>query len=130
MSRILVVDDDGRIRTALAEILGRMGHEVVLAQNGIEALAQQMERPAEILLTDIFMPEMEGLETIQRIRSMFPAVKIVAMTGRVMPAPEVDFLMVARRLGARQTLRKPFTPAQLAAALAQASVVTPEDGAG
>jgi CheY-like chemotaxis protein len=130
MSRILVVDDDAMIRAALAEMLGRKGHEVVLAQNGTEALARQMEQPAEIMLTDIFMPGMEGLETIKRIRKMFPAVKIVAMTGRVTPDPGVDFLKVAQMLGARQTLRKPFTAAQLVAALAQISTLAPEDGVG
>jgi CheY-like chemotaxis protein len=123
MSRVLVVDDDAGVREVLTEMLGGLGHEVGLAKDGKEALACQLHQPADLLLTDLIMPGMEGLETIQQIRKRYPKMKIVAMTGRVPAEGQQDFLEVAQKLGARQTLRKPFTLTQLKETLRVAGLV-------
>lgn len=95
-------------------LLERAGYEVELASNGTRALEVQRNFPAHVLITDIFMPEMDGLETIQQFRLEFPAVKIVAMsraTGRT------DYLLTAGIAGADGTLQKPFTEETLLQAL-------------
>lgn len=120
--RFLVVDDDPFIREALRLALTKRGHEVTLASHGREALARLQETPAEVLLTDIFMPEMEGIETIQKIRRSHPQMIIIAMSGGSPMTLTVDFLQVARQFGATQVLDKPFTTDQLDAALRAAGV--------
>jgi CheY-like chemotaxis protein len=106
--RILVVDDDGEMRDALARILRGAGYEVELADDGDAAIEAQRARPAEVLITDVFMPARDGLETIQYFRSAYPDVGIIAMTGGS-PTGRIDeYLAVAKVAGADATLRKPF----------------------
>ncbi len=104
---ILIADDNADLCNMLKPLLEAHGHSVRLAANGGEALAAQREAPADVLLTDLFMPEAEGFETIGRFRSAFPATKIVVMSGDSKLARR-DYLADARLMGVEATLRKPF----------------------
>lgn len=120
MSRILVVDDDEALRQVLTASLVKLGHEVVEASNGREAMQLCAIQPPEIVLTDILMPEQEGLETIGRLRRLHPAVKIIGMSGGGR-ASGIDYLKIAKQMGAGAVLPKPFGTDALAAALAEVS---------
>jgi CheY-like chemotaxis protein len=117
VARILVVDDRADERNLVQEMLVSTGHEVVCASNGREALQQQRANSADLIITDLFMPELDGVETILALRHEFPSVKIVAMSGNVAGD---TMLSVARRLGAVEVLEKPFTLEQLLTAVAKA----------
>jgi len=117
MSYILVIDDDEILRPMLRMTLEHLGHEVGEARDGNEGLALQQQRPADIVLTDLVMPNKEGIETIVELRQKFPNLRIIAMSGgsRV---TATDYLDIARWAGAKRILTKPFTPTDLAAAIA------------
>jgi CheY-like chemotaxis protein len=116
MARILVVDDDSMIRLVVKSILERQGHSVVLAECGHDG-AEAIEAYAfNIAIVDIFMPDMNGLETIKTFRKSAPGLPIVVMSGyafRDANGPAPDFFRMAIELGATACLRKPFTPSQL-----------------
>jgi len=107
-TRLLVADDDADTRHSMKLLLERAGYEVELAENGTQALQQQRERPADVLITDIFMPETDGLETIQRFRREFPQVRIIAMSGGGVHVKGEKYLATAGIAGADAILRKPF----------------------
>ncbi len=107
MARILVIDDDGQVRTLLRMILEREGHEVVEAPDGNVGIELYRKEPADVVITDIFMPEKEGLETIMDLRLEYPEVKLIAISGGGHLKPH-EYLVMARKLGARLTLTKPF----------------------
>ena len=113
MSRILLVDDHEPVCRALQKMLEDMGHQVWIATSGRQALAIQRETPVEVLLTDIFMPEMDGYELIQKFQKEFPEVKVIAMSGGMQRLPDGPFLEIAQRIGAQWLLRKPFGMDQL-----------------
>jgi len=102
--RVLVVDDDDDVRTALRRMFESAGYEVLEAANGRVAMQVCAEHRPELLLVDIFMPEQEGIETIQAVRRQFPDSKIVAVSGK---AGRV-YLRMAKLLGAQATLEKPL----------------------
>jgi CheY-like chemotaxis protein len=112
MGRILIVEDDASVRELLREILRRAGHEVVAAVNGKEAISLHRKSPADLIITNILMPEKEGLETIQELRRDDPDVKIIAISGGGQIGP-ADYLEVARRFGAMRTFSKPFDRKEL-----------------
>lgn len=103
MPRILIVDDDKSIRCILREILEHAGYEVDEARNGQEGLQHYRARPSDLVITDILMPEKNGLETIKELRHDFPYVKIIAMFG----SPR--FRETIQQLGVQPTLQKPFS---------------------
>jgi DNA-binding response OmpR family regulator len=105
--RILIIDDEDQPRRMLQQVLARAGYEVIEARNGNEGLQYFRDRPTDLIITDILMPEKEGLETIIDIRREFPAVKIIAISGGGRTG-NLNFLEVAKRLGAQHTLQKPF----------------------
>lgn len=106
--RVLVVDDDPEMREAMARILGGAGYAVELAADGDQAIEVQRARPAEVLITDVFMPSRDGLETIQFFRATYPDIGIIAMTGGSPTGRSEEYLKVAEVAGANATLRKPF----------------------
>ena|SRR5688572_13464508 len=116
MLKILLVDDDDALRKLLRLALVKLGHAVVEARNGKEALALQRKEPFELILTDLIMPEKEGLETIEEFREKFPEVRIIAMSGggRV---SATDYLKIAKVMGADGILTKPFSNDEMAAAI-------------
>jgi DNA-binding NtrC family response regulator len=118
MGRILIVEDDKSVRELLREILRRAGHEVEAAGNGKEAIALYNDSPADLIITNILMPEKEGLETIQELRREDPDIKIIAISGGGQIGP-ADYLEVARRFGAMRTFSKPFDRKDLLKAVSE-----------
>jgi CheY-like chemotaxis protein len=115
--RILVVDDHQDICSFMQAALEEAGYEVQTAAEGAQALALQRERPAELLITDIFMPGKEGFETISRFKAEFPQIRIIVMSAGVIPGMKHDFLASVELLGVGATLRKPFDADRLLAAV-------------
>jgi CheY-like chemotaxis protein len=118
MARILIVDDEPDILVILDRMLRKMNHETVLAGNGKEAVRRLEEGKVDLVITDLIMPESEGIETISQIRKRWPGVKIIAMSGGGRQSP-MPYLAVAATLGADATLAKPFERADLSEALRQ-----------
>lgn len=116
MARILVIDDDDQFRGLLRRILERAGYEVHEAANGRIGLELQRQLNTDLIITDIFMPEMEGTEFIMAIRAEFPHVEVIAMSGggNVMG---VDFLGLAKNLGAARAFQKPIERNKLLTAI-------------
>jgi PAS domain S-box-containing protein len=106
---ILVVDDEEGIRAFLGEILKSAGYEVLEASNGVEALRQVEAHEVEMVITDLVMPEREGLETVMTLRDSYPHLKIIAMSG----AFGGEFLKAVKKLGAHATIHKPIDAIQL-----------------
>jgi CheY-like chemotaxis protein len=107
MARVLVVDDESEMRKVLREALERRGHSVDEAANGREALRQFADAQPDLVILDLIMPEMEGIETIQALRRKCPAVPIIAISGGGRLNPE-DYLSMAGQIGAQRTFAKPF----------------------
>ena len=107
MARILIIEDCTEERRALADLLIGSGHRVCCAPNGKVGLQLLRERPIEVVITDMLMPEMEGVETITKIRRDYPDVKIIAVSGGGVFVRE-NCLQLARTLGAQRVLTKPF----------------------
>jgi CheY-like chemotaxis protein len=107
MAKILVIDDDDTVRLSVRLALEDAEHEVDEAPNGAEGLDRLKIQVADLVVTDIFMPEKEGLETIDEIRRDYPQIKIIAISGGGRIDPQ-DYLEIARQLGADRVLFKPF----------------------
>jgi DNA-binding response OmpR family regulator len=110
--RILVVDDNEDLRSTIMALLQADGFDVSVAADGEAALASHRARPADVVVTDLFMPDKDGIETIIELKKLYPLVKIVAMSGWTSTQGS-DYLQVAREIGAAVTLQKPFDPAEL-----------------
>jgi DNA-binding response OmpR family regulator len=123
--KILLVDDNAGLLKVQSTFLRKAGYEVITATNGQEALDLAAIQTFDLMITDIVMPEKEGIEIIRELRQKFPEMKIIAMSGggRVQAG---DYLFIAKKLGADQTLSKPFTAAELLAAIKS---VMPQIGA-
>ena len=109
MHKILVIDDDAFVRETIIQILEDEGYQVITAEDGQRGLAAfRRERP-DLVITDIIMPEKEGIQTIMEIRGERPDAKIIAISGggRI---GHTDFLQAARNLGAADIIAKPFDP--------------------
>ena len=107
MNRILVIDDDPQVREMLNLILEWAGYEVILASDGKGGIRLFHENPVGLVITDIVMPDKDGLETIMELRRFSPGVKIIAISGGGKICGE-EYLNVARILGVEKTLSKPF----------------------
>ncbi len=116
MARILVFDDDQDMREAVRGILEEAGHDVEEASNGEHGINLFREEPSDIVITDIRMPEKSGNETIMELRSEFPRVKIIAMSGGGTVGADL-YMQVARKLGADFAITKPFAPDELLSAV-------------
>jgi CheY-like chemotaxis protein len=108
MSRILIADDDEDLRTMLSIVLEGAGYEVEAVPDGERAIRAQEERPADVLITDLFMPVRDGMETVAFFRSHYPDMPIIAISGGGYTGQKTDHLSVARAAGADFSLRKPF----------------------
>jgi CheY-like chemotaxis protein len=112
MSLILVIDDAATVRQVVGRILVEAKYSVIEAQDGdIGVSLFQRHRPS-LVITDLFMPNKEGIETIQEIRRLSPATKIIAMSASTSATGKL-YLGAARKLGADAVLAKPFAPAEL-----------------
>jgi CheY-like chemotaxis protein len=108
MPRILVIDDTPAMRAVLEDMLVRAGHQVTLTSNGKEALAFLQNTTVDIVITDIVMPEVDGLEVLTKLRRMNPRPGLIAMSGGGRGSVK-DYLELAALFGAVATLEKPFT---------------------
>jgi CheY-like chemotaxis protein len=112
VKRILVIDDEDLIREVVKEMLEAEGYVVSMAANGKEGLRLYQKELPDLIITDIFMPEMEGLETIRELQRDSPEVKIIAISGGGEKGM-LSFLTYAKRFGALRTLEKPFAREEL-----------------
>jgi len=115
MARIIVIDDQPGILRVACLALEAAGHQVVAYPDGRGGIAHIKRDPPDLLVTDLFMPEMEGLETIRLARDLQSRMPIIAMSGVYFG----DYLEIAAKFGALATLKKPFRPADLVALVAR-----------
>lgn len=107
MARILLVDDDLFVRKPLREMLELAGHEVTEAEDGNRALKLLEQVDVQLVITDIFMPEKDGLSLIMELRTRRPGIPVLAISGGS-PMIPLDMLPTAKRFGALRTLSKPI----------------------
>jgi CheY-like chemotaxis protein len=113
LAKILIVDDDQAVQVAVRLLLERAGHQVVAASGGRQGIDQLESGDFDLLFLDIFMPGMDGFETMRLVRQRHPLVQIIVISGRPIasdPAAGPDFLTMATKLGAVRSLQKPFRP--------------------
>ncbi|MBN2418020.1 MAG: response regulator [Deltaproteobacteria bacterium] len=115
---ILIVDDEEQMRLALRRMLEREGYSVREAENGDKAIRIHRQKQADLIITDIIMPDKEGLGTIVEIKSEFPETKIFAMSGGGKNSPE-QYLRMANGLGVDRVFVKPFNREDILSAVAE-----------
>lgn len=113
MAKILVVDDAAFMRVRAAKVLQDNGHEVVQAENGLEAVKQYVEWHPDAVLMDITMPEMDGLAALKEIRKIDPNARVAMVTAM----GQQGIVMEALKAGAKDFVLKPFQPDRVLAAL-------------
>jgi DNA-binding NtrC family response regulator len=106
MAMILIMDDEAQIRKMLKKVLEKNGYDVIEAVNGNQGIKLYKELLPELIITDLIMPEKEGLESIRELKKINPDVKIIAMSGGGIVDPKV-YLNLAVKLGAVHTFAKP-----------------------
>ena len=111
MAVIFLVEDEAELRTRLKELLLKSGYEVLEFTNGQDVLEMYQRRRPDLVITDLVMPEKEGLELLLDLRRIVQNAKCIAMS-ELGPAGDA-YLQVARKFGAKRTLSKPFTDAEL-----------------
>ncbi len=116
MARILLIDDDESVRPMLQLTLTHFGHTVIEARNGKEGLALFEHANADLVITDLVMPEKEGLEVMMELRTRQPPPKIIAISGGGRGSA-TTYLQMAKRLGAAIVLEKPFSNQALLSAV-------------
>ena len=114
MASILIIDDEEIIRALLRSVLEAAGYEVTEATNGREGLELYRHRPTDLVITDIVMPELNGLDMLLELTREFLDAKVIAISGA---GEEKNVLDVAKLLGARQTFQKPFSVPDLLGAV-------------
>ena len=115
--QILVIDDDADLRALLERLLAAAGYAVDLAPDGKQGVLHFRANLPRFVLSDLFMPNQEGLETIMQLHKEFPGIPIIAMSGKTAGKP---LLPIAQKLGAVAFLEKPFTPDELLRAVSKA----------
>ena len=119
MARILVVDDEPIVRNLVRRTLERAGHEVADAEDGEVALAANREQSFDLVIADLFMPVMDGLQLIVQLREEYPRIQVIAISGSVYER-KPRFLEIAGRMESVVTLAKPFSAEELLAAVDEA----------
>jgi DNA-binding response OmpR family regulator len=117
MANILLIEDEQLVAATIEVVLMKAGHTVVLAGNGEIGVAKFKAAPFDLVITDIIMPQKEGIETIRELREHSATVPIIAISGGGR-TKNYDFLRMAHKLGANDVLRKPFANAELVALVA------------
>lgn len=119
MARVMVVDDEQIVREILRRMLERDSHLVIEAESGESALVLNREECADVVVADLLMPEMDGLELISQLRVESPETRVVAMSGAAFERRQ-RFLNEAAQMGTTATLAKPFTSKEVRAAVKKA----------
>jgi two-component system cell cycle response regulator CpdR len=104
MAKILVIDDEASVLAVIERALKRAGHKVVLATDGASGIRSYEQEPADLVISDIYMPDYDGIELISRFRRASPTLPIIAMSGH----QKGNILEVAKRLGVVAVIEKPF----------------------
>ena len=112
MARILVIDDDNHIRETVRRVLEARGHNVRVVEDGADGIDSIAESAPDLVITDIFMPGQDGIETLVELRKAFPKLKVIVMSGGD-SSGVMNLLEDAKLLGANRTLPKPFKPEEL-----------------
>jgi CheY-like chemotaxis protein len=112
MPRILIIEDEDSVREYLVHLLREAGYQVVEAANGKQGLELYRQEPSDLIITDLIMPDKDGVEVITRLRCDSPAVKIIAMSGGGRIGAN-SYLHIAKMMGAQGTLEKPFDKDEL-----------------
>ena len=112
MERVLVIDDEPQIRSMLRLMLERAGYEVREAPDGLEGIRSYRENPADLIISDLIMPNKDGIGMMIELKKEFPDIKIIAMSGGGLNKPE-GYLEGAKKLGANWTLTKPIDREEL-----------------
>lgn len=118
MPKILVIDDDPIVRNTIGRILGRKGYELLFAGDGREGLKLFESEHPDLVITDVIMPEKEGIETIRAMRTLRQDASIIAISGGGRLG-NADFLSLAAKFGAREIIPKPFDPSELTDSVAR-----------
>jgi len=116
MQRVLIVDDEAQMRGLLEDLL-EDDYEISTASNGAEALQRLRQDGAELIITDLVMPTMNGIDLVMAVRKQFPTLKIIAISGGGGITGRFDYLPVANLVGASRVIRKPFTLADIRTAV-------------
>lgn len=119
MANVLVIDDDAGVRSVVVKMLERDGHSVTGVENGKLALRHFSESPADLVISDVYMPEMDGIECLLRLQEISPDTRIIMMSGGGVISME-EVLETSTLLGAVGSLQKPIDMTQLRTAVAQA----------
>jgi CheY-like chemotaxis protein len=122
VSKILVIDDDSAVRMTIRLVLEREGHTVVQATDGLAGMKAIKAGGIDLLIVDIFMPGMDGIETIREVHQHQPDLPAIVISGTSLDGPGLqapDFLAMAVKLGAVRSLPKPFKPRDIIAAVSQ-----------
>lgn len=126
MATILIIDDDADVRDTLALVLEEAGHKTVMAKSGADGARKFGETRPQLVLTDIIMPESDGLEAMSAIRALDPTVRIIAMSGASF-AGSGYYLKLAKRFGAAAVLPKPFEPEELVSTVERCLAAPPTE---
>jgi CheY-like chemotaxis protein len=127
VASILVIDDDPAVRTTVRLVLERDGHAVTVAADGFAGMTALADGAVDLLIVDLFMPGMDGLETIREVRKHHPALPVIVISGTSLAGPVLqvdaaqmpDYLAMAVKLGAVRSIHKPFKPRDLVGAVRQ-----------
>lgn len=114
--KILIIDDEHAVRFIMSKVLIAEGHDVKTAESCEAAFALIEQEKFQLVITDLIMPDKDGIETILAIRAKYPRLRIIAMSGGAVGGTQ-NFLPLASRIGAEATLTKPFTENALMAAV-------------
>lgn len=115
MKRLLVIDDDDQMRQMLKQMLERAGYEIIDAPDGQTGIELYRQNPTDLIITDLIMPQKDGMETIIELKRDFPNVKIIAISGGSRAMDPRDYLHYTTQFGIVHTLTKPFDPKEMIA---------------
>ena len=124
MNSILIIDDEAPIRSMLRLILEREGYQIIEAPDGIEGIRHYREHPTDLIITDLIMPNKDGIGMIIELKKEFPEINIIAMSGGGLNKPD-GYLKGAKQLGAKHTLSKPIDREELLRAVKDTLKETP-----
>ncbi len=112
MAKILIIEDDTEVRVLIQRLLEREGFDVLIAEDGVTGMEVYVADSPDLVITDLYMPRMKGIEAIKKIRKLNVDSKIIAISGGGQYSPET-YLKRARGVGASETIAKPFEPSEL-----------------
>jgi DNA-binding NtrC family response regulator len=118
MNSVLIIEDDDFVQNMLKQTFERAGFDVDTAPNGRIGIKLYESKPYDVVITDLIMPDMEGIETISHLRKSDPAVKVIAISGGGRNGPE-DYLHLAKKMGAMRAFTKPVNRSALIDAVQQ-----------